>query len=274
MAMNARTALPMVAHHGLEALLIEGRTPLDAALQLGHALLKALEAKHAGGQPMGAFDASSITVDALGQVFITPSTDGAGAAPELAGGGDADLLSDLYSLGAVFYRLFSGLSHLEATKRSGGHLPPPSRFNPTIDDGIDALVLTMLDADPMQRPYRLAQVEGSLTAVCDDMGLELDASAISKWVSAHRPPVVVTAAPVPAPQPLAAPVPLAKVTLVAPPSKRQSSPRIQWSLEEEDDEVVVSTQNEVAWDGPVRLDLWAAASAGVVALGVALIALL
>ncbi len=247
--------------------------PLDAALQLAHALLGALEAHHAGGQAMGAFDASSISVDGLGQVLIKPSG-GPGGAPELAGG-DADLLSDLYSLGGVFYQLFGGLSHAEALKRSGGHLPPPSRFNPTIDDAIDAMVLTMLDADPMQRPYRLAQVDGSLRTLCDDNGLELDLSAVATWVSTHRPPVVVTAAPVVVAPIATVAVPLARLTPAPQPkASKKTAPRIQWSLEDDEDEVVVSTQSEVAWEGPLRLDLWAAASAGVVALGVALIALL
>jgi hypothetical protein len=70
----------------------------------------------------------------------------------------------VYSLGGVFFWAFSGLTAAEATKRSGGHLPPPSRFNPTLDDSLDGLVLTMLDADPMERPYRLALVEAQLNA--------------------------------------------------------------------------------------------------------------
>lgn len=238
--------------------------PLDAALQLAHALVKAVEEQHTSGRAVGAFDATSISLDALGHVLVKPSSNPEAAAPELAGGGEADLLSDIYGLGALFYRLFSGLTHVEAARRAGGHLPPPSRFNPTIDDTLDALVLTMLDGDPMQRPYRLAQVDGSLLAVCDEMGLELDVTAIAAWVNAHRPPVV------------AAPVPLARMTPAAPVkavAARKPAPQIQWVLEEEDEDAAPETADQ-AWEGPIRFDMWAAASAGVLALGVAIIALL
>lgn len=70
--MNARTALPAVARYSLEALLVEGRTPLDAALQLAHALVKAVEEHHGAGRALGAFDATSISLDALGQVQVKP----------------------------------------------------------------------------------------------------------------------------------------------------------------------------------------------------------
>lgn len=258
--MNARNRLPNVTRHSLEALLVEGRMPLDAALQLAHALVRAVEDHHAAGQAIGPFDTTSISVDVLGHALIKPSLRAEAAAPELGVGGVPDLLSDLYSLGAVFYRLFSGLTPAEATKRAGGQLAPPSRFNPTVDDALDGLVLTMLDADPMERPYRLAQVDGQLLAICGEMGLEVSTQAVSTWVAAHRPAPIVAPAPV---------IPV--VAKVAPPVRR-AAPAIQWKLEEDEDEVVESA--DAAWDGPVRFDVWAAASAGVVALGVMLIALM
>ncbi|MBL8922039.1 MAG: hypothetical protein JNJ54_24530 [Myxococcaceae bacterium] len=310
--MNARNHLPNVARHSLEALLIEGRVPLDAALQLAQAVIRALEAEHATNQPVGPFDAGSVTVDVLGQVVVKPAADPEGAAPELAAGSVPDLLSDVYSLGAVFYRLFAGVSHVEATKRAGGHLPPPSRFNPTIDDTLDALVLTLLDSDPMERPYRLSAISAQLAAICSEMGLEANTEAISSWVATHRPaaasalaepvtiPLVVTVPPAieapvaPAPVVAHASIPavaappvvvaVAPAPVVTRPSvptvaaprpspARQAAPRIQWVLEA-DEEEAHDESSDAAWEGPVRFDLWAAASAGVVALGVVIIALL
>ncbi len=258
--MNARNRLPNVTRHSLEALLVEGRMPLDAALQLAHALVRAVEDHHATGQAIGPFDTTSISVDVLGHALIKPSLRAEAAAPELGVGGVPDLLSDLYSLGAVFYRLFSGLTPADAVKRAGGHLAPPSRFNPTVDDALDGLVLTLLDADPMERPYRLAQVDGQLLAICGEMGLEPSTQAVSTWVAAHRPAPFVAPAPV-------VPV-VAKVEVPV----RRAAPAIQWKLEEDEEEVAESV--DAAWEGPVRLDVWAAASAGVVALGVMLIALM
>jgi hypothetical protein len=251
--MNARTHLPASTRHALESLLVEGRLPLDTALRLARALVAALADHHAAPRALGPFDASSISIDGLGHVLMKPAP-GAEAAPELAAGAAPDLLSDLYSLGAVFYRLFAGLSLAEATRRAHGHLPPPSRFNPTIDDALDGLVLTLLDADPMQRPYRLAQVDGQLITLEAELGLEADASALLRWVATHRPTA-------PAPKQVA---PLA-------PSKPLGA--VRWQLEA-DDEDEVDTAHDDAWEGPVRFDVWAAASAGVVALGVMLIALM
>lgn len=259
--MNARNHLPTVARHSLEALLVEGRMPLDAALELALSLVRALADHHASGQALGAFDASSVSIDALGHVMMKASTRPQAAAPELAAGGEADLLSDVYSLGALFYRLFAGTSHHEAARRAGGSLVPPSRFNPTIDEAVDGLVLTMLDGDPMERPYRLAQVEGQLLAICGELGLELGTRALTSWVAAHRPAAVAVVTP-----------PRRAAPVVAPTLKAR--PPVRWALEADDEDAPEGDDVDAAWEGPVRFDLWAAASAGVVALGVCLIALL
>ncbi|MBE2251642.1 MAG: hypothetical protein IAE78_19015 [Myxococcus sp.] len=259
--MNARNHLPTVARHSLEALLVEGRMPLDAALQLAHGLVRALDDQHATGQALGPFDAASISVDVLGHVVMKPSLRPDAAAPELGVGAVPDLLSDLHSLGGVFYRLFAGLSHHEASRRSGGALVPPSRFNPTIDDALDGLVLTLLDADPMERPYRLAQVDGQLLAVFAEMGLEPAASAVSSWVAAHRP--------------VAAPAPQ-KVVVAAPKvgPTRRAAPQVKWVLEADEEDEPSADEGDAAWEGPVRFDRWAMASAGIVAAGLCLIALM
>ena len=265
--MNARNRLPTVARHSLEALLTEGRMPLDAALQLAHGLIRAIEDHHATGQAIGPFDANSTSVDVLGHVLIKPSLRPDAAAPELGVGGVADLLSDLYSLGAVFYRLFAGLSHHEASKRSGGALVPPSRFNPSIDDALDGLVLTLLDTDPMERPYRLAQVDGQLLAVFAELGLEPSPQSVSSWVASHRPSAPVVVAPSPIQLTVAAPLPTAS-------APRRSPPPVKWALDADDEAEIAAETFDPAWEGPIRFDLWAAASAGVVALGLCLIALM
>jgi len=262
--MNARNRLPNVARHSLEALLVEGRMPLDAALQLAHGLVRAIEDHHATGQAIGPFDAGTISVDVLGHVLIKPSLRPEAAARELGVGGVADLLSDLYSLGAVLYRLFAGLSHHEASKRSGS-LVPPSRFNPTLDDAVDGLVLTLLDGDPMERPYRLAQVDGQLLAIFGELGLEPSPQSVSSWVASHRPSAPVVVAPAPIALTVAAPLPKA--------ARRAAAP-VRWTLETDEASEVADETFDPAWEGPIHFDLWAAASAGVVALGLSLIALM
>ena len=81
---------------------------------------------------------------------------------------------------------------------------------------------------------------------------------MSTWVAAHRPAPFVAPAPVVAPK-------------VQP--TRRAAPAIQWKLEEDEEEESAEGV-DAAWEGPVRFDIWAAASAGVVALGVMLIALM
>ena len=80
------------------------------------------------------------------------------------------------------------------------------------------------------------------------------------WVAAHRP------------APFVAPVPVVTVVAKVEVPVRRAAPAIQWKLEDDEEEVAESV--DAAWEGPVRLDVWAAASAGVVALGVMLIALM
>lgn len=258
--MNARTRMPAVTRHSLEVLLHTGRPPLEATLQLAQAILRALADQHATGQAMGPFDAKSLSVDVLGHVLVKPSLDPHARAPELELGAEPDTLSDLFSLGAVLYRLLAGVTPEEATRRSGG-LVPPSRFNPSVDDALDGLVLTLLDPDPMERPYRLAQVDGQLIAIGAELGLAPTSHALVTWV------VQAGAPSVPPPQPPPFTAERARARPVAAP---RAAP-LRWA---DDLEADASDLDEAEWVPPVRFDVWAAASAGVVALGVLLVAMM
>jgi len=85
--------------------------------------------------------------------------------PEQARGEEAKLTpaTDVYSLGAILYHLLTGRPPFEAgtswkTLQMAMSMPPeaPSRIVPSIDAGIDRLILTCLEKDPNGR-YASAQ---------------------------------------------------------------------------------------------------------------------
>jgi eukaryotic-like serine/threonine-protein kinase len=78
--------------------------------------------------------------------------------PEMASGGPVDRRSDVFALGVVLHelltgaRLFTGpseLAVLEKVRRA--EVPAPSRVNPAVPRGLDAVVLRALARDPAER---------------------------------------------------------------------------------------------------------------------------
>lgn len=78
--------------------------------------------------------------------------------PEIASGSVPDNRSDLYSLGATMFRLFTGRNLFDGDGPSEvivKHLmqpaPKPSRFNPDVTKQLDNIVLRALEKDPEKR---------------------------------------------------------------------------------------------------------------------------
>lgn len=223
------------------------RAPMDVAVQLAHDVLRAAADVHARGGTLGAVDAASFEV----------AEDGAVTLRGVSGG--TDVLQDVQAVGVVLYQLVTGLTPSQARARLQvprlNEVPAPSRFNPALDDGLDALVTSMLAADPAERPYSLAHVLADVLNVMDELGLEVDAGVVARWAGlgdgtpVEKPALVV--APAPAPLPVAA-----VVTKAAP---RRAPPR-GWQTEDaeydEDDDVQAA-----GWAEPVRFDGWAVLAA-------------
>lgn len=92
-------------------------------------------------------------------------------APEVLQRGSVDQRSDLFALGVVGYFALTG-SHAFPV-RSMEDLPvlwkrgpvPPSQVRPEIPAALDALILSMLNPDPLSRPPHAAQVIDQLCAI-------------------------------------------------------------------------------------------------------------
>jgi tetratricopeptide (TPR) repeat protein len=112
------------------------------------------------------------TVDRL----LTPNY----ASPEQRSGGVQTVATDIYSLGAVLYKLLTGRAHREATEDEPAagwdeSLLAPSRLKPDLPGDLDYIVLKALRDEPSKRYV-------SAEALADDIRLLLD----SRPVSARR----------------------------------------------------------------------------------------
>ncbi len=158
-----------------------GRLPPDKALETAHQICAGLAAAHDCGLLHRDLKPANIMLDGRGRVRITDfglalSSDGATGrsetagtpaymAPEQIGKGEASVRSDIYSLGLVFYELFTGhlpyqantpvewrRAHLESSPKT------PSSVVKDIDPAVESAILRCLQKDPAKRPSSVRQV--------------------------------------------------------------------------------------------------------------------
>jgi serine/threonine-protein kinase len=158
-----------------------GRLPADKALETAHQICAGLAAAHDCGLLHRDLKPANIMLDGRGRVRLTDfglalssadatarsETAGTPAymAPEQIGKGEASVRSDIYSLGLVFYELFTGRlpyqattpiewrrAHLESSPRT------PSSVVKDIDPVVEKAILRCLQKDPAQRPSSVRQV--------------------------------------------------------------------------------------------------------------------
>jgi hypothetical protein len=162
-----------------------GRLPADKALETAHQICAGLAAAHDCGLLHRDLKPANIMLDGRGRVRITDfglalsnedatgrsETAGTPAymAPEQIGKGLASVRSDIYSLGLVFYELFTGRlpyqattpiewrrAHLESSPRT------PSSVIKDIDPVVETAILRCLQKDPALRPSSVRQVAAAL----------------------------------------------------------------------------------------------------------------
>src|ERR1041385_2995538 len=112
---------------------------------------------------------------AAGSVIGTPAY----MSPEQAGGMVIDARSDIYSLGAIMYELFSGQpmfrgrSFGEYVRKHLTEMPAPLRETPggaAIDPRLEALILRCLDKDPEQRFASIVELREALLQLLGTYG--------------------------------------------------------------------------------------------------------
>jgi eukaryotic-like serine/threonine-protein kinase len=116
--------------------------------------------------------AEATTVSDLGDILGSVKY----MSPEQAAGERVGAASDLYSLGVVLYEMLTGRVPFEvetpadvAVEHSGGPPPHPREVNPEVSDGMDALVMRLLAADPNDRYGSAAQLIKDLRRVRDGL---------------------------------------------------------------------------------------------------------
>ncbi len=185
-----------------------GRLPHAKAVELSLQLCRGLAAAHENNVLHCDLKPSNVMIDGRGRARITDfglaclgddlSRDRAAAgtpsymAPEQIGGNEISTRSDVYSLGLVFFEMFTGKRAFQAEtlselvllhQRSG---PRPSKLVPDIDPTIERLIMRCLRKDPDQRP-RLQQVLAVLSGG-DPLAVALAAGEIPS-------PELIAAAP-------------------------------------------------------------------------------
>jgi hypothetical protein len=201
-------AMEMLEGESLRTLLDRGPLPIARAIRIAHEVASGLAHAHLEGVVHGGIKPSNIIVSPSGAVKITDFGIGQpGGSPEQARGDPVDHRCDIFSLGAVFYEMltrrrpFEGGSPQEFTPP-----PPPSELNPHVPRALDALVLSMLAAQPAARMaglpvllpelQRLEEALGLGAGVVPDREHSRDASPGAAEPAASVPP----AAPEPAPR--------------------------------------------------------------------------
>ena len=158
-----------------------GRLPADKALETAHQICAGLAAAHDCGLLHRDLKPANIMLDGRGRVRITDfglalshedatgrsETAGTPAymAPEQIGKGEVSVRSDIYSLGLVFYELFTGRLPYQATtpiewRRAHQESFPrtPSSVVKDIDLVVEKAILRCLQKDPALRPSSVRQV--------------------------------------------------------------------------------------------------------------------
>jgi eukaryotic-like serine/threonine-protein kinase len=140
---------------------------------------------------------------AAGSVIGTPAY----MSPEQAGGMVIDARSDIYSLGAIMYELFSGQpmfrgrSFGEYVRKHLTEMPAPLRDTPggaAIEPRLEAVILKCLEKDADQRYSHIFELREALLHVLGSVFGGTNPTGLAQAAGAARPLVL----PLPAPLPL------------------------------------------------------------------------
>jgi serine/threonine-protein kinase len=162
-----------------------GRVPADKALEISRKLCAGLAAAHEKGVLHRDLKPSNVMLDSRGQVLLTDFGLAGLAdqisgnevrngtpqymAPEQLAGKEVTTRSDIYSLGLVFYEIFTGKRPFEANSLAE-LMQAQTKATPIslstlvrdLDPAVERVVLRCLDPDPSRRPASALAVAAAL----------------------------------------------------------------------------------------------------------------
>ncbi|MGA8868990.1 MAG: protein kinase [Candidatus Sulfotelmatobacter sp.] len=161
-----------------------GRLPQDKALDIARQLCAGLSAAHTKGVLHRDLKPANIMLDGRGQAVITDfglagvaeqiqgaevrSGTPAYMAPEQLAGKEVSVRSDIYSLGLVFYEIFTGKRAFSDKSSKGGRddgnrTPSrPSSVVKDLDPIIERVILRCLETEPSARPANVLSVAAAM----------------------------------------------------------------------------------------------------------------
>ena len=185
----AYTSMEFVEGESLRALLNRvGKLPVERGTEIALQICSGLKEAHAQGIVHRDLKPENVMVDSAGNVKImdfgiarsmdaatrlTGSLAGTPAymAPEQVSGKPVDYRTDIYSLGLVFYEMFTGAPAFKAEnsvavalKQMSEEVVPPHFVEPQIPVSIERLILKCLEKEPERRYLSVAELEASLAA--------------------------------------------------------------------------------------------------------------
>jgi hypothetical protein len=203
--------MPLLQGESLEdRLRREPRPPLSLTLQVGREAAEGLAAAHARDLLHRDVKPGNIWLEALprpgavrvrlldfGLARALEAGDRPGAAasayvsPERANGEPLRPASDLFSLGAVLYRLAAGRPAFDGPTPAAllrsvaeAHPPLPHHVNPDVPRSLSELILAMLAKDPARRPESARAVADALAAFEPGPSPRAARRGLGRWVTA------------------------------------------------------------------------------------------
>jgi tetratricopeptide (TPR) repeat protein/predicted Ser/Thr protein kinase len=122
-------------------------------------------------------------VTQLADQLLTPNY----ASPEQLGGHAQSTATDVYSLGAVLYKLLTGAApreREEAARAANGDIAPPSQVNPGLADDLNFVIGKALRPEPEDRYGSVEEFAGDVRAVLEHRPVEARSGDI--WYRARR----------------------------------------------------------------------------------------
>ncbi len=209
--------MELVPGRPLSSRLAEGPLELREALFLAAGIADGLAAAHARDIVHRDLKPANVMVTPEGRVKIldfglaAPTVSGddsstaddglcgtpAAMSPEQIDHDRVESRSDLFSFGALLYRMVTGespfgsFSPLITLERVCNFRPPPAaRLNPQVPEELSSLIEALLEKDPDRRPQETSAVARTLARFA-----EPTTGAIPRWVQRSEPPFDVAAIP-------------------------------------------------------------------------------